>query len=173
MFQLNCFKNKINENLDNSEYGTTDFFYYKEFQFINMGRKKFINLTQILNIKPMNRTQSITFKGKSIFFMDYTGLKSEVEIKAVIEEAKLFIRKQPLGSTISLANIDQMHFNNQIKDLFMDLVKGNKPYMKASAIVGVSGLKQILFNGIMKMTGRDVKSFNDENQAKEWLIAQN
>jgi len=121
----------------------------------------------------MSRTQSINFKGKSIFFMDYTGLRSEAEIKSVIEEAKSFIRKQPLGSTISLANINQMHFNNQIKDLFMDLVKGNKPYMKASAIVGVTGLKQILFNGIMKMSGRDVKSFDNEDQAKEWLITHN
>jgi len=119
------------------------------------------------------RTQNINFQGKNIFFMDFSGLKSENEIKNVIEESKSIIRCQAPGSAICLANIEQMHFNNQIKDLFLDFVKGNKPYMKASAIVGVSGLKQILFNGIMKVTGREVKSFDSENQAKEWLISQN
>jgi hypothetical protein len=105
--------------------------------------------------------------------MDFSGLKSEKEIESVIEESKKHLRSQPPKSSVCLANIQEMHFNNQNKDLFMDFVKGNKPYMKANAIVGVAGLKQILFNGIMKMTGCDVKSFNELNQAKDWLASQN
>ncbi len=119
----------------------------------------------------MNRTQSISFQGKNIFYMDFSNLKSEQEIKSVIEESKSFIHRQAQGSAISLANIEGMHFNSQIRDLFQDFVKANKPYMKASAIIGVSGLKQMVFNGIMKMSGRDVKSFDSENQAKVWLAA--
>ena len=115
----------------------------------------------------------ISHHGKNIFYMDFSGLKSEEEIKSVIEQSIRHIRSQPPKTSICLANILEMHFNNNIKDIFMDFVKGNKPYMKASAIVGVTGLKQILFNGIMKMTGRDVKSFNELNQAKEWLASQN
>ncbi len=119
------------------------------------------------------RVQTITHKSRQIFFLDFSNLKTEEEIKSVINESADLIRKQALGSSICLANISEMHFNNQIKELFLNLVKGNKPYMKASAIVGVNGLKQILFNGIMKLSGRDVKSFDTENQAKEWLVSQN
>jgi hypothetical protein len=119
------------------------------------------------------RVNTINHQGKRIFFLDFSNLKSENEIKSVIEESKTIIRQQALGTTICLANIEEMHFNNQIKDIFLDFVKGNKPYMKASAIIGVKGLRQILFNGIMKVSGRDVKSFDSENQAKEWLISHN
>ena len=119
------------------------------------------------------RVQTTTYQGKRIFILDFSNLKSEGEIKSVIEESKTVIRKQSIGSSICLANIEEMHFNNQIRDLFIDFVKGNKPYMKASAIIGVKGLKQILFNGIMKVSGRDVKSFNTENEAKEWLVSHN
>jgi hypothetical protein len=119
------------------------------------------------------RVQTINHLGKRIFLLDFSKLKTEDEIKSVIEESKSIIRQQALGTSICLANIDDMHFNNQIKDLFLDFVKGNKPYMKASAIVGVTGLKQILFNGIMKISGRDVKSFDNETKAKEWLVSQN
>lgn len=118
------------------------------------------------------RTSTLKHHGISVFYMDFSNLKTEAEIKLVIEESKSFIRKQSPSSTYGLANIEEMHFNNSIKDIFLEFVKGNKPYMKASAIVGVSGLKQILFNGIMKMTGRDVKSLDNVDQAKDWLLTQ-
>jgi hypothetical protein len=119
------------------------------------------------------RSRIITHKGKEILFQDFSGLKTAEEVNAVINESRVYFRSQPIGTAMSLANIQEMHFNNQIKDLFMNFVRENKPYMKASAIIGVTGLKQVVFNGIMKLTGRDVKSFNDENQAKEWLVSQN
>jgi hypothetical protein len=118
------------------------------------------------------RTSTTNYKGRIIFYMDFSDLKAEAEIKEVLDESKAYIRRQPMASVYGLANIEEMHFNNTIKEYFLEFVKGNKPYMKASTIVGVTGLKQILFNGIMKMTGRDVKSCNSISQAKEWLVSQ-
>jgi hypothetical protein len=121
----------------------------------------------------MLRSKIITHQGREILYQDFSGLRTADEVNAVITESRKYFHSQPLGTAMSLANIEEMHFNNQIKDLFMNFVKENKPYMKASAIIGVTGLKQIVFNGIMKLTGRDVKSFNNEDQAKKWLISQN
>jgi hypothetical protein len=121
----------------------------------------------------MKRSQIIQHQGKNIFYMNFSGLRTEEEIKHVISESKLFIRSQISQSVYGLANIENMHFNNEIKELFSDFVKGNKEYMVASAVLGVSGLKQIVFNGLMKMTGREVKSFNNINVAKDWLVARN
>jgi len=121
----------------------------------------------------MNRSKIITHQGKEILYQDFSGLKTADEVNDVITKNRVYFHSRPLGTAMSLANIEGMHFNNQIKDLFMNFVKENKPYMKASAIIGVTGLKQVVFNGIMKITGRDVKSFNNEDQAKEWLVSQN
>ncbi|MFN8258464.1 MAG: hypothetical protein U0W24_22440 [Bacteroidales bacterium] len=117
------------------------------------------------------RSQTINHKGVNIYYMDFSGIKSENEVQSVIDGSIQYLRNLPPLSAICLTNITDMHFNNQIKDKFQDFVKGNKPYIKASAVLGVTGLKQILFNGIMKLTGRDVKCFDDIETAKEWLIA--
>jgi hypothetical protein len=121
----------------------------------------------------MKKTQIVIHQGKNVFYMDFSMLNSVEEISDVMNDAKEFIYKQPLSSIFALSNIDGMHFNNQIKDLFTEFVKNNKPYIKASAIVGITGLKQIVFNGLMRITGRDIKSFSTIEQAKSWLISQN
>lgn len=117
----------------------------------------------------MSRVKNFDLMGKQVLFMDYSDLKLEHEILEVIEEGKKYIRNQPQGSVLSLADITNMHFNTEIKSHFVNFTKGNKPYVKASAIVGVTGLKQFIFNGVMQLSGRDVKTFNDLSKAKEWL----
>jgi hypothetical protein len=63
-----------------------------------------------------------------------------------------------------------MHFNNEIKELFQNFIKGNKPYVKAGAVIGLNGLQQIIYNGLMKLTGREIKSFASFESAKDWLV---
>jgi hypothetical protein len=118
----------------------------------------------------MNTTSLITHQEISIYYMNFSGLRTEEEINTVIEESKAYICSQPPLSVLALANIGAMHFNTQIKDLFVDFIKINKPYVKASAVVGVEGFKQIVFNGVMKITGRDVRSFTTLDEAKTWIV---
>ncbi len=105
--------------------------------------------------------------------MDFTNLKTLHEINAVINESTNFIRIRPATSLYCLTNIKEMHFNNEIKDLFQIFVKGNKPFVKSSAVVGLSGLQQIVYNGLMKITGRNIKSFSSLEEAKDWLTGTN
>ena len=121
----------------------------------------------------MARTQQVIHKGKMIFQMDFSNLKNVQEINGVISESINHIRTKPLASLYCLTNISGLHFSNDIKDLFQNFVKGNKPYVKASAVVGLNGLQQIVYNGLMKITGRDIKSFSTMDEAKEWLAAKN
>lgn len=121
----------------------------------------------------MNRCYFIDHKGIRIFYIDFTNLRTEKEIEDVIIESKNLIRSSSKKSMINLANIEGMHFNNNIKELFTEYVKGNADYVKKSAIVGVTGLKKIVFNGIMKITGRDVYCLNSIDEAKNWLTNSN
>jgi hypothetical protein len=120
----------------------------------------------------MERVQTINHQGKKILNIDFSNLKDNSQIQIVLNEVKSYVHNQPPSSVFSLVNIYGMHFNNQVKDMFLEVVKSNKPYVKASAVVGVSGLLQIMFNGMMKITGRELKSFSDIEQAKSWLICQ-
>jgi hypothetical protein len=121
----------------------------------------------------MARTQEVKHNGKLIFFMDFSNLNNVKDINVIISESVNYIRNKQKASLYCLTNISGMHFSNEIKELFQNFVNGNKPYVKASAVVGLSGLQQILYNGMMKITGRDIKSFSTIDQAKEWLAGMN
>jgi len=121
----------------------------------------------------MAKTQQIVHEKKVVFYMDFSNLTKTNEIKEVVAESIRHIRNQPIGSVLTLTNIEGMHFSNEVKEIFNEFIKGNKPYVKAGAVIGVSGLQQILYNGLMKLTGRDIKSFDTFNQAKTWLTSRN
>jgi hypothetical protein len=121
----------------------------------------------------MANTQHLVHNNKAIFHMDFTNLKNPLDIKNLINESVRYIRIQPLSSVLTLTTIQGMHFSNEIKDLFNDFIKGNKPYVKASAVVGMSGMQQIVYNGLMRVTGRDIKAFTSSEEAKNWLTGKN
>ncbi len=118
----------------------------------------------------MKRCFFIESQGVNIFYIDFSNLRSEPEIEAVLNESKQQIRSSTEKSMINLANVEGMHFNNRIKDLFVEYVKGNSKFVKHSAIIGVTGLKRIVFNGVMKLSGRDVKCLDSIDEAKNWLV---
>ena len=118
----------------------------------------------------MGGTKIINHKGISIFYMDFSNAKSLNEVITIIDESISFIRKQPQGSVVALTNLQDMYFNNEVKNTFSTFLAGNKPYIKRSAVFGMSGLARILFNGLMKITGRDVRSFEKMEDAKNFLV---
>lgn len=112
----------------------------------------------------------INHKGKDIFYMDFSKLSSKRKISNLIEKSIEYIRSQPPNSLLTMTNIQGMHFSIEIKDMFTQFVKGNKPYVSAGTVLGMAGLQSIVYNGIMKLTGRNIKSMKSIDEAKEWLI---
>lgn len=116
------------------------------------------------------RCSFININGKNVYFMDFSNLNTREEIFKYIAEAKQVIRSQAPASIYALTNIEKMHFDSEIKEAFTDFTKGNKPYIKYSAVVGIDTLQRILFNAIMKLSGRDIRVFANLDEAKFWLI---
>ena len=120
----------------------------------------------------MSRTKIITYKGQNIFYMDFSNAKTQQEVAQIIEESIAYIRQQSSYSVVAITNMENMYFNSEVKNDFMLFLKGNKPYIKISSVFGMSGLARILFNGLMKITGRDVRSFENMINAQEFLLKQ-
>ena len=118
----------------------------------------------------MSRTQQIEYKGKNIFCIDFSNVAKASEIKEIIHESVQYIRSQPAESVLTLTNVTGMSFSNEIKELFNDFIKGDKPYIKASAVYGLNGL-QIIFSSLLRITDRSIKNFTGEQEAKDWLIS--
>lgn len=111
----------------------------------------------------MERVYFTEYRGKKFLYIDMSKC-NEDEMLAVIANATKIIRSQPEKSVFSLTNVTDAWFCPEVNDAMKEFLSGNKPYVVAAAVVGVSGSK------IMKVFGRKLVLFDTIEQAKEWLV---
>jgi len=94
----------------------------------------------------MGKIGFIDYKGFKILLFDFSYLNNSKEILEFIKEAGLIARKQVLKSVLVVTDVTEAHYNIEVTQAMKELAKGNAPYIKASAVVGVTGLKKIHIN---------------------------
>ncbi len=119
----------------------------------------------------MERVQFIQHKGKQILHLDFTFAKPE-EVVEASKAAMGVIAKQPAKSIRTLTDVTNMNFNTESTQALKELAKHNTPYVIAGAVVGITGLKQIIYNAVIKFSGRNLVVFDTPDLAKEWLVSQ-
>lgn len=122
----------------------------------------------------MDRVTNIIHKYKQVVSIDFSNLTSYnmPEILKVVEQAKKIIRGNPPNSVLTLTDFEGMFFNKEILDLMIQYVAENKPYVKASAIIGAGGLRKIAVNSAEKFSMRDLHIFDSKQEALDWLAEQ-
>jgi hypothetical protein len=118
----------------------------------------------------MRETQFVVKMGMNVCYVDFSDMKSNEEINGLIESAKKIIRSQAPKSVFALTNMTNMYFNTEVYNAVTQYAKGNEPYVRASAVVGLNGLMQIFYNSFLKFSGRDVRAFKTEEEALQYLL---
>ena len=120
----------------------------------------------------MERVRFTKHKGKDILIVDVSDSRNAEENIAVITEARKHIDIQAPKSLLLLTNVTNAHYDPKAADAMKAYSKANTPYVKASAVVGVSGIKRVIYQAIVKMTGRHIATFDTVEQALDWLAEQ-
>jgi hypothetical protein len=119
----------------------------------------------------VERVQFMQHKGKVILFINLAGC-SAAEVHPVIEAAKAATETRRAGTVLTLTDVTGTGFDSAVAAAMKDLVMHHKPYVAAAAVVGISGLKQIIFNAVMRFSGRHLHAFESLEEAKDWLARQ-
>jgi hypothetical protein len=117
----------------------------------------------------MDRVQVIEHAGKTIVQIDFSRCNA-VEALVVIERASETIRSKPLGSVLTLTDVTDLTLDEQTVNAMRVYVEGNKPYVKAAAVVGASGLTRAVLGSLRVLTRRQLAGFDDLDEAKAWLV---
>lgn len=120
----------------------------------------------------MANTKFIDFEGYKILMIDFSNAELE-EIVAVAKEVKLIVGKEPLKSVFTITNVNGIRISFGTIRVLKDLAVANKPFVKASAAIGLSSLQKVELDIIMKFSGRSFPTFNSVQEAAEWLVRQN
>ena len=119
----------------------------------------------------MNRVQFVSYKGKMILHLDFSGCKL-AELSEAIGKAKQVISSKPANSILVLTDVTDAEMSRGTSDLMKDFGVHNKPYVAASAVVGVTGLRKIVYDAVVRISGRQIATFGTVEQAKDWLATQ-
>ena len=116
----------------------------------------------------MGTTGFITHKGKRIFFIDFSDCNAE-EILSRIESSRSIIQSQPEGSVLTLTYVRNARFDRKVSQSLKEYSRDNKRFVRAAAIVGLSGLMEIILQAVVMFTRRQFSIFENLEEAKDWL----
>ena len=114
------------------------------------------------------RVKFIKHQEKDILFLDFSNTKTD-EVLKIIEDAKRVISAMPKNSLLTLTDVTNARFNDSVGDGMKHFTAHNKPYVKAAAVVGITGLKRVIFGAVMAFSKRNLEAFDDVEEAKRWL----
>ena len=116
----------------------------------------------------MERASFITHKGRQLYLMDCSHATVE-EMNQVIAACELDVRSQPENSVFTLIIAGGSFFSSETISSLKELARGNAPYVKASAIVGVAGLHKVVLNAVAMFSKRRFYLFDTLDEAMDFL----
>ncbi|MCU0607619.1 MAG: hypothetical protein MUF78_09430 [Candidatus Edwardsbacteria bacterium] len=120
----------------------------------------------------MERVKWIRHRDADILFIDMSNLQTTEEEVAVANEAERIIKGCPQQSVRTLLDYTGMHYDVTGVEAQKNYSAAVTPYVKASATIGMDGLKRVILRSVARITGRNIKAFDDLEAAKDWLAGQ-
>ncbi|MCC5919940.1 MAG: STAS/SEC14 domain-containing protein [Cyclobacteriaceae bacterium] len=116
----------------------------------------------------MAKLSTLRHQGTDLYYTDLSDSHPE-EVIELCKKSQQKMKAYEFGSVLSLINVSNIRFDKDVIQVIKETTKANKPYIKASAVVGLSGFTKVLIKVVMSFSGRDLRVFDDLESAKNWL----
>lgn len=120
----------------------------------------------------MERTRFTEHQGRRILLLDYAGVRDPEDALRSIQHSKTVVAGQPRASLLVMTVVRDARYNAAVLQGMKELAAHNAPYVKASAVVGMSGLHRIAYQAVILFSNRNIKVFDHESEALDWLVTQ-
>ncbi len=116
-----------------------------------------------------NRFRKIVHNGKDIFLVDYSGLK-EAEMISLTNRHRDVVVEEKRPSYF-IANYEATYGTSDYMKAAHEFTKATKPYIQKGAFLGIKGPKVALLKGVTYFLKVHFRSFENEEDALEFLIS--
>jgi hypothetical protein len=116
----------------------------------------------------------LEYKGKQIYYVDYSNIKTSEEFLAVIKSTNAFrekMKRDGMKDLLMLVNISGSFVYGDVLTEIKKAASLTKELIAKEAIVGITGSKKILLKILQSFSKMDFKIFDTEEEAKEWLVS--
>jgi hypothetical protein len=109
-------------------------------------------------------------KGKSFVHVSHTGLRGP-DLLASLRKATVYLRSQK-EAVLFLADFTDTPIDGEAMAYLKtkEAVEGTNNTLK-SAVVGITGIKQVFLNAFNALSGVKVRAFTSEAEAKDFLVS--
>jgi hypothetical protein len=118
----------------------------------------------------MERAQFIEHKGKKIFVLDFSNCQPS-DMHPLIDECARQVRTQPKKSVYTITIASGAKFDYEVVDKLKLLTRDNEPHVIKSAVVGMSGLQQVVLMIVSSFSSRNFDLFDSADKAKAFFAA--
>jgi len=125
----------------------------------------------LLNRSGEKRIRFISHGGQQILYVDFSNGNLK-DIHNVIEESAPIIRSQPTKSLLLLTNVQDQAFNPAAAREMQRYATGNDPYVRAAAVIGLNGLRKVVYEAIRRASRQNMMAFPSLETAERWLADQ-
>jgi hypothetical protein len=118
--------------------------------------------------------QFIEYKGKYIYYVDYSNIKTNDEFMSVIKQSNGFREKVKSEGKKDLLMLVDVSGSFVYGDVLTEIKKAGKitkEMTQKEAVVGISGGKKILLKIVQSFTNMNLKVFDSIDEAKDWLVS--
>ena len=118
------------------------------------------------------RIRFVEYKAKQILLEDLSGIQDDDELIGLVKQAQQVVQSQPPKSVLVVVDLTNSRLSPKVYQFSKTATEENSPYVKASTIVGISGLMDILAKAVSAFAQRELTSFGTREEAMDYLIAQ-
>jgi hypothetical protein len=74
------------------------------------------------------------------------------------------------NSVLTLNDVTGTTFDKESVAVLQVKVAGNAPYVRRAAVVGISGLHRLIYEGVQAFSKRRIPHFETREEALSWLV---
>jgi hypothetical protein len=115
------------------------------------------------------RVRFIEHQGQRVLFINYSHCDGAM-LKAVAEEGHRVIALEQPNSVLTLSDVTGTTFDKESVAVLQAKVAGNAPYVRRAAIIGISGLQRLIYEGVQAFSRRRIPLFESRQEALRWLV---
>lgn len=122
-----------------------------------------------------DRLEIIEHRGQTILFADYTGLDQADFVKQIRRNKGDIVGyglQSGEKSVLLLSDLSGTLLLDDVQNAFKELVPAIDPYIKAAAIVGMTGFKRFALDILNRVVSVSRRPFDTLGEAKDWLATQ-
>jgi len=115
------------------------------------------------------RVRFIEHQGRRVLFINYSHCDVAM-LKAVAEEGHRVIAGEQPASVLTLNDVTGTTFDKESVAVLQEMVAANAPYVRRAAVVGISGLQRLIYEGVQAFSRRRIPNFETRQEALAWLV---